>query len=129
MRITRATGLAALIISATIAANAQQSPGPSHLHDPLQTPEGGSVLKLTAEEKHTILENVDSSRISTGTLGLGALTEGEPSPSNATLLKFDGIVTQKISKLSGHTYFLAENKVVVVDRQNRIAAVIEDVKK
>lgn len=131
MHIARAYSLVAALALLGGYAQAQQPspPGPSHIQNPLQGPEGGTVLRLTAEEKHTILENVDLSHGAGSTLGLGALAEGEVPPSNATLLEFDGVVTQKVSKLAGHKYFVAENKVVVIDRSNKIAAVIEDVKR
>lgn len=74
-----------------------------------------STLNLTAEERHTVLQNVDKSSASGSTMGLGALTEGSTVPSGAKPQKFSDTVTTKVPKLKNYSYVAADNKVAIVD--------------
>ncbi len=117
----------ALAASIVPAAAQQRSPGVTPVPQaPAQKDMGAATLNLTAEEKHTILQNVDKSA-GTSTMGLGALTEGAAVPSAAKPQKFSDTVTSKIPKLKNYSYFAADNKVAIVDPGGaKIAAVLDD---
>lgn len=119
----------ALAASSVPAAAQQRSPGVTPVPQaPAQKDMGTSAtLNLTAEEKHTILQNVDKASAGTSTMGLGALTEGAAVPSAAKPQKFSDTVTTKIPKLKNYSYFAADNKVAIVDPAGaKIAAVLDD---
>lgn len=115
-----------LAVGALAAPAAAQGPAsPSSDEAPGRNAQVSRTLSLTAEEKHTVLENVD--RISgNSTLGLGALEEGESVPRTVTLQKFNDTVVTKVPKLKNLSYFSVENKMAIVDATGRkIVTVLE----
>lgn len=118
----------ALAASIVPAAAQQRSPGVTPVPQaPAQREMGTTAtLNLTAEEKHTVLQNVDKSA-GNSTMGLGALTEGAAVPSAAKPQKFSDTVISKVPKLKTYSYFAADNKVAIVDPTGaKIAAVLDD---
>jgi Protein of unknown function (DUF1236) len=79
------------------------------------TRNGPATLVLTDEERAIVLREVD--RGGGSTLGLGALTEGSDVPRDVKVRAFPEAVIQKVPKLKGYSFFTAENRVAIVDRQ------------
>jgi hypothetical protein len=122
------TSLALAAALSLPAAAQQRTPGmPSDTPSqaPAQKNMGASMLNLTQEEQHTVLQNVDKAA-SPSTMGLGALTEGGAVPSGVKPQKFSATVTSKIPRLATYTYFSADNKVAIVEPNGgKIAAVLD----
>lgn len=72
-------------------------------------------LTLSAQEQQIILRGVDLNAVSRSTLGLGALNEGAQVPRNVELLDLPVTVVDRIPRLTGYKYFIAEQQVVIVD--------------
>jgi hypothetical protein len=131
-------GTAFALSALTLPAVAQQAtPGampsqsgqtPAQREMPAQRDMGTTqTLNLTAEEKHTVLQNVEKTTATgNSTMGLGALTEGAAVPKGAKTKTFSTTVTTKVPKLKTYSYFAADNKVAIVDPKGaNIVAVLD----
>lgn len=82
-------------------------------------------LMLSAQERRVILSSVDLS-IGSSTLGLGALVEGGSVPQSVEVLPLPVTVTDRIPRLAGYKYFIAEQQIAIVDpRGSTIQALVE----
>lgn len=72
-------------------------------------------LQLSAQEQQVILREVDHNAVNRSTLGLGALNEGASVPRSVELLDLPGTVVDRIPRLTGYKYFIAEQHVAIVD--------------
>lgn len=71
-------------------------------------------LTLSEQERMIVLREVDLSA-SNSTMGLGALSEGASVPRSVDLLNMPVTVIDRIPKLQGYKYFVAEQRVAIVD--------------
>ncbi len=83
-------------------------------------------LTLSAQERQIVLREVDLKSGDNSTLGLGAISEGSPVPRNVEIIDMPMTVVERVPKLDGYKYFVAEQRVAIVDpRAQRIELVIE----
>lgn len=71
-------------------------------------------LRLSAQEQQVILREVDLNG-GNSTLGLGALSEGAAVPRSVELLDLPVTVVDRVPRLTGYKYFIAEQQVAIVD--------------
>lgn len=82
-------------------------------------------LTLTEQERMIVLREVDLGA-SNSTMGLGAVTEGASVPRSVELLNMPVTVIDRIPKLQGYKYFVAEQRVAIVDPNgSRVDLVID----
>lgn len=91
-------------------------------------PSGTQRLTLTAEEREIVLAEIDISR-GGSTLGIGALSEGASVPRSAELMNMPSVVVERVSKLQGYKYFVAEQRVAIVDPSGDKIQLILDAKR
>lgn len=91
--------------------------------------DGGSVvagLTLSEQERLIVLREVDLNNSLGSTLGLGALSEGASVPRGVQLHDMPVTVIDRIPRLQGYKYFVAEQRVAIVDPDARnVRLVIE----
>jgi hypothetical protein len=71
-------------------------------------------LTLSEQDRMIVLREVDLGA-SSSTMGLGAVTEGASVPRSVELLDMPVTVVDRIPKLQGYKYFVAEQRVAIVD--------------
>lgn len=72
-------------------------------------------LSLTAQERQILLSEVDLTTGGRSTLGLGALSEGSPVPRNVEILPMPVTVVERVPRLEGFKYFIADERIAIVD--------------
>ena len=83
-------------------------------------------LTLTTQERDVVIREIDMNG-SRSTLGIGALSEGADVPRSVELMEFPAVVIEKVSKLRGYKYFVAEQRVAIVEPAGaKIALVIDE---
>lgn len=83
-------------------------------------------LTLSEQERMIVLREVDLNSGLGSTLGLGALSEGAPVPRGVQLHTLPVTVIDRIPRLQGYRYFVAEQRVAIVDPDERsVQLVIE----
>jgi hypothetical protein len=84
-----------------------------------------ATVKLTAEDTHTIKEIVLKD-MKTPKAAAGDYKIGDQAPAGAELQTFPALVTDKVSAIKSHRFFVSGQKIFVVDpKDNKIADVIE----
>lgn len=85
-------------------------------------------LSLSAEERRIVLAEIDIKSGDNSTLGLGALTVGASVPRSVEIMTFPSVVVEKVPKLQGYRYFVAENRVAIVDQDARSIALLIEIR-
>lgn len=84
-----------------------------------------ATVRLTAEDTHTIKEIV-LKEMNIPKVAAGDYKIGDQAPATAQLVAFPAQISDKISAVKSHRFFVSGEKIVVVDpKDNRIADVIE----
>jgi hypothetical protein len=84
-----------------------------------------ATVRLTAEDTHTIKEIVLKD-MQTPKVAAGDYKIGDQAPANAALQPFPAQISDKISAIKAHRFFVSDQKIVVVDpKDNKIAEIIE----
>jgi len=101
---------------------------------PATAPPGGSPrqpavpqrsVKITAEQEYVIKENVKDVHVAPAS-GVTNLEIGSKAPANVELHEFPQIVTEKVSAVKTHKFFVANDQIIVVDpKDNMIADIIK----
>lgn len=81
-------------------------------------------LSLSNEERMIVMREVDVGG-GDSTLGIGALSEGAMAPRNVKLMALPQNVVDLIPRLQGFRYFVAEQRVGLVDQPGTIQALID----
>jgi len=101
--------------AAVISASAQTNP-------PIST----RTINLTVEQYHVIKENVLKDATATPSSGPPAIKIGEHVPATANLRTFPSELSEKISSLKSHVFYIENGKIVIVDpKDNSVADIIE----
>jgi hypothetical protein len=84
-----------------------------------------ATVRLTAEDTHIIkeivLKDMQIPKVADGTYKIG-----DEAPANAELRVFPTQVSEKVSGIKSHRFFVSGQKIVVVDpKDNKIAEIIE----
>ncbi len=88
---------------------------------------GRHPISLTAQEQQIILSEVDLRAGDRSTLGLGALGEGSPVPRNVEILPMPVTVVEKVPRLGGFKYFIADERVAIVDPAGSTVQLLIDI--
>jgi hypothetical protein len=84
-----------------------------------------ATIRLTAEDTHTIKEIV-LKEMNVPKAAAGDFKVGDQAPANAELQPFPAQVSNKVSAIKSHRFFISGQKIVVVDpKDNKIAEIIE----
>jgi hypothetical protein len=91
-----------------------------------QTPLPASpTVKLTAEQEHVIKEIVLKD-FNFPKVAVKEFKVGDPAPADAQLQAFPEPVASKVSSVKSHKFFLAGDRIVIVDpKDNTVADVIQ----
>jgi len=101
--------------AAVISASAQTNP-------PIST----RTINLTAEQFHVIKETVLKDATATPSPGSSAIKIGERVPATVSLKTFPPELSEKISALKTHAFYVDNGKIVIVDpKDNSVADIIE----
>jgi hypothetical protein len=101
--------------AAVISASAQTNP-------PIST----RTINLTAEQYHVIKETVLKDTTATPSSGQSAIKIGERVPATVNLKTFPPELSEKISALKTHAFYVENGKIVIVDpKDNSVAVIIE----
>ena len=103
------------LCAAVISATAQTNP-------PIST----RTINLTAEQYHVIKENVLKDAPATSQSELLPIKIGERVPATVNLRAFPSELSEKISSLKSHVFYINNGKVVIVDpKDNSVADIVE----
>src|ERR1700693_2840961 len=103
------------LCAAVISASAQTNP-------PIST----RTINLTAEQYHVIKETVLKGATATPSSGSSAIKIGERVPATVNLRTFPPELSEKISSLKTHAFYVDNGKIVIVDpKGNSVADIIE----
>ena len=84
-----------------------------------------ATVRLTAEDTHTIKEIV-LKEMQTPKAAAADYKIGDQAPAGVELQAFPDQVSEKVSAIRSHRFFVSEQKIIVVDpKDNRIAEIIE----
>jgi hypothetical protein len=89
---------------------------------------GSQHLSLTAQEREIVIREIDVSSSNSSTLGIGALSEGADVPRNVELMEFPAPVLERVSKLRGYKYFVAEQRIAIVGQSGSKIELVIDAK-
>jgi len=123
------TATLAVVLAATSItggpANAQTPPGRQDLPPVRERQElPTQKLNLTLEQRHTIRELIKDVKDQASTHDVKAVV-GEPIPSDITPSPMPAAVGQKVPQVKAHRFFVAGQKIVIVDpKDNNVAEVI-----
>jgi len=108
---------AAIMLAASSSAHAQ---APRR-----ESPVFAAKLNLSMEQRHIIMEFIKS-RNTGNEPGNVSTTVGQTVPKTVQLQAMPADVGQKVSQVRNYSYFIKNNKIVLVDpKDNKIAEVIE----
>jgi hypothetical protein len=92
---------------------------------PGSAPSGTPTVNLTVEQRHVIKEVVKDLKLDKATGNL-QVAVGEKAPNSVQTHPFPPEVFQKVPQVRNHTFFLKDDRVVIVSpRDNTIADVID----
>jgi Protein of unknown function (DUF1236) len=101
--------------ASVIGASAQTNP-------PIST----RTINLTAEQYHVIKEIVLKDATATPSSGSSVIKIGEHVPATVNLRTFPSELSEKISSLKSHAFYVDNGKIVIVDpKDNSVADIIE----
>lgn len=126
----KTASLAVVLAATSILANggsatAQTPPGRQDLPPMRERQElPTQKLNLTLEQRHTIRELIKDVKDQASTPDVKAVV-GEPIPPDITPSPMPAVVGQKVPQVKAHRFFVAGQKIVIVDpKDNNVAEVI-----